>query len=153
MKLTGKAWLAILTIGAMVFIGLGASAIVAWEYSNSSEFCAEACHSAHPEEPVAYASSAHAEVECVECHLGRLPTLEAIMAKAHHVTRLWAMATGFQRPISSHSMHTSSDSCERCHSPGQVYPDSYRIKTHYAPDQNNTKTETHLLLHTGGLPF
>ena len=51
MKLSIKAWLALLAIGAILFIGLGATTIVGWEYSNSSAFCSEACHTAHPEEP------------------------------------------------------------------------------------------------------
>jgi hypothetical protein len=42
MRLGIKAWLALLAIGAIVFIGLGATTIVGWEYSNSSAFCSEA---------------------------------------------------------------------------------------------------------------
>jgi len=150
MKLSIKAWLALLAIGSIVFIGLGATTIVGWEYSNSSAFCSEVCHTAHPEEPAAYASSVHANVACVECHLGRVSTLQALLIKATHMRHLWAMARGFERPMTSYSMRTSSDSCERCHTPGSLHKDSYLIKTHYSPDENNTETQTHLLLHTGG---
>ena len=37
-----------------------AGGIVAWEYTNSNEFCANMCHSVHPEETVAHAASPRA---------------------------------------------------------------------------------------------
>lgn len=54
---------------------LGAGGIVAWEYSNSNAFCANMCHSVHPEETRWHGMSSHARVNCVECHMGRLSTL------------------------------------------------------------------------------
>jgi hypothetical protein len=67
-----------------------AAGIVGWEYSNSNAFCTNMCHAVHPEEPVAHAASFHARVNCVECHMGRLSTLQLMAIKPTHINELWA---------------------------------------------------------------
>ena len=67
----------------LLLIGIGvavatAAGIAGWEYTNSNAFCTNMCHAVHPEEPVAHADSPHARVNCVECHMGRLSTLELV---------------------------------------------------------------------------
>ncbi len=78
-----------------------AGGIVAWEYSNSNAFCTNMCHAVHPEEPVAHAASFHARVNCVECHMGRLSTLELMMIKPTHMHELWGMIVGYERPVTA----------------------------------------------------
>ena len=80
--------LATLALGAVGLAILGAGGIVAWEYSNSNAFCTNACHAVHPEEPVAHAASFHARVNCVECHMGRLSTLQLMAIKPAHINEL-----------------------------------------------------------------
>ena len=86
-----------LVIAAIALAVLGAGGIVAWEYSNSNAFCTNNCHAVHPEEPRAYAVSSHARVQCVECHMGRLPTLQLMTLKAAHYHELLGMVTGYKR--------------------------------------------------------
>ena len=89
-----------LTFLVLAFVG-----IQAWEYSNSVAFCTEACHDVHPEEPIAYENSYHAEVQCTECHMGRVSTLRAITIKAGHFRHLPAMPfDNYERPTESTSM-------------------------------------------------
>lgn len=74
-----------------VLIGLAVLAvggILGWEFTNSNWFCTNACHAVHPEEPVAHAESPHARVQCVECHMGRVPTLKAMVLKTEHAHEL-----------------------------------------------------------------
>ena len=52
-------------VTSLVLIGLGlavvgAVGIVGWEYSNSNAFCANVCHSVHPEESVNHLAGSHA---------------------------------------------------------------------------------------------
>ena len=63
----------LLVVGAVVFV----TGVTAWEYTNSTEFCGLTCHTMPPEY-VAYESSPHARVPCVDCHLGQDSVLEAI---------------------------------------------------------------------------
>ncbi len=56
---------------SILFILLVVGGTYTWEYTNSTEFCGSACHGIHPAENIAYEASPHAEVKCVECHIGR----------------------------------------------------------------------------------
>ena len=67
---------ATMVVGAIAFLVLGVGGIVGWEYSNSDAFCTNMCHSVHPEESRAHEVAFHARVHCVECHIGRLSTLQ-----------------------------------------------------------------------------
>ncbi len=88
-------------VGLIAAAVLAAGGITAWEYSNSNAFCTNNCHAVHPEEPRANAVSAHARVQCVECHMGRLPTLQLMVLKMGHYHELLGMITGYQRPLAA----------------------------------------------------
>jgi len=149
----GRHALRIMLVGLVLlggFAALGAASILTWEYTNSSEFCGTTCHGVHPEEAVAYSHSPHSRVKCVECHIGRLGTLDAILIKATHMAHAWHMLVGYERPLTSPSMGTSSDSCERCHAPELFQADTLRVLKHYAADEASTETQVHLRMHIGG---
>ena len=139
---------------AVALVGLGvalvtAGGIAAWEYSNSNAFCTNVCHAVHPEEPVAHAAASHARVQCVECHMGRLSTLELMLIKPTHMHELWGMVVGYDRPKHSRTMRPARDSCEACHWPEARHADTVRTKIHYADDPKSTETRTTLVMHTG----
>jgi hypothetical protein len=138
-----------LVLGAIALAVLGAGGIVAWEYSNSNAFCTNNCHAVHPEEPRAYAVYAHARVQCVECHMGRLPTLQLMTLKAAHYHELFGMVTGYKRPLTATTLRPARDNCESCHWPEVNHSDKVRTKVHYADDAANTETRTRLIVHTG----
>jgi hypothetical protein len=128
---------------------LAAGGIVAWEYSNSNAFCTNNCHAVHPEEPRAYAVYTHARVQCVECHMGRLPTLQLMTLKMGHYHELLGMITGYKRPLHATTLRPARDSCEGCHWPAVNHSDKVRTKVHYDTDAKSTETRTRLVVHTG----
>ena len=128
---------------------LGAGGIVAWEYSNSDAFCANTCHSVHPEETLAHKASFHAEVHCVECHIGRISTLHAMALKPEHAKELWGMIAGYERPTVSTTLRPARQNCEGCHNPTVVHRDAVVLKKHYDTDAASSETTTRLTLHTG----
>jgi len=138
-----------LVVGAIALAVLAAGGIVAWEYSNSNAFCTDNCHAVHPEEPRAYAVASHARVQCVECHMGRLPTLQLMTLKAAHYHELLGMITGYKRPLAATTLRPARDNCESCHWPEVNHSDKVRTKVHYAADAANTETRTRLVVHTG----
>ena len=138
--------LVVLGIGAAV---LAAGGIVAWEYSNSNAFCTNMCHAVHPEEPKAHAASFHARVNCVECHMGRMSTLQLMAIKPTHINELWGMIVGYERPIHTHSLRPARESCEACHWPEARHNDTMRVKYRYGDDAKSTEIRTTLQLHTG----
>ena len=139
-----------LVLAAVALAVLGAGGIVAWEYSNSNAFCTNNCHAVHPEEPRAYAVAPHARVQCVECHMGRLPTLQLMTLKAAHYNELLGMITGYHRPLAATTLRPARDSCEGCHWPAVNHDDKVRTKVHYDTDAKNTESRTRLIVHTGG---
>lgn len=136
-------------LGAIVFALLGVGGIVAWEYSNSNAFCSNSCHSVHPEEIRAHGTSFHARVQCVECHMGRLSTLELMALKPTHAKELWGMIVGYERPLTSSTLRPSRDHCESCHWPAAEHHDSVALKKRYATDPESSETSYRLTLHTG----
>lgn len=139
-----------LALGALAFLVLGAGGILAWEYSNSNSFCMNNCHAVHPEEPRAYAVASHARVQCVECHMGRLPTLQLMTLKMGHYHELLGMITGYKRPLNATTLRPARDSCEGCHWPSVNHDDKVRTKVHFDKDEKNTEVRTRLIVHTGG---
>jgi hypothetical protein len=142
------------TVLTVVLVGIGvaivaAGGIVGWEYSNSNAFCANVCHSVHPEEPKAHAASLHARVNCVECHMGRMSTLELMAIKPTHIGELWGMIAGYERPTTTHSLRPARESCEACHWPEARHNDTIRVKHRYDNDAKSTEINTTLQLHTG----
>jgi hypothetical protein len=128
---------------------IGAAGIVGWEYSNSDAFCANMCHSVHPEETIAHRNGAHARVHCVECHMGRTSTLHLMTLKPTHLKELWGMVAGYERPTVSTTLRPSREACESCHWPPAEHHDSILFKFHYGTDPESTQTRTKLVVHTG----
>jgi len=140
---------ATLVVAAIALAMLATGGIVAWEYSNSDAFCTNMCHAVHPEEPKAHAASFHARVHCVECHMGRLSTLQLMAIKPTHINELWGMIVGYERPTMSHSLRPARESCEACHWPEARHDDTVRVKYRYADDAKSTESQTTLRMHTG----
>ena len=138
-----------LLIAGIAWRWLTAGGIVAWEYT-TQRFCANVCHAVHPEEPVAHAASSHARVQCVECHMGRLSTLQLMAAEAH--TRARAVgndrrlrtADGVRRPCGRRATRARPVTGRR-----SDHSDSVRTKVRYDADAKSRETRTTLLMHTG----
>src|SRR5512138_796901 len=138
-----------IVIAVVALALLGAGGIVAWEYSNSDAFCANTCHSVHPEETLAHNASFHAQVQCVECHIGRLSTLHIMALKPAHAKELWGMIVGYERPTVSTTLRPARQNCEGCHNPTVVHRDAVVLKKRYETDASSSETTTRLTLHTG----
>ncbi len=140
----------IIVIFSILFMALSAISIQVWEYTNTSRFCASACHEVHPEIPAAYQDSYHAEVSCVECHIGRVHQLKAMLIKTTHLKHLpMVIFNTWERPTRSESMRTSAESCERCHNAGAYHGDTISIDKKYRPDAGNTEDTLYMILKTG----
>jgi len=94
--------------GVLALVVLATVSVTGWEYSNSNHFCATACHEVHPEEPFAHEQSHHAQVDCVECHIGRVSTLEAVVEKSGHILHAWSYFAGYERPLYAPSFSGSA---------------------------------------------
>ncbi len=121
-------------------------------YMDSPQFCGQSCHVMHPEY-TAYKIAAHSHVDCVECHIGE--GAEAYFsAKVNGTKQL--LEVSFDRyptPIPSpvESLRPARYTCEGCHTPARFIGEKLLVKSSFADDQQNSETQTVLVLHLGGL--
>jgi hypothetical protein len=141
----------LLTVGGLVIlVAVGVGLILVWDYTNSPEFCGTRCHTMPPEW-VAYNNSYHARVTCVDCHIGRVPTLKALQLKTTHGSHLTNLIfDSYERPIYVKDLRPARDTCEQCHWPDAVFDDSVRRILHYETNENNTLRTTFFIFKTGG---
>jgi len=147
-----------LTLGSLlglviIFALMGTAGVATWEYSNSDAFCTEACHDVHPENAFAHKASQHAEVGCVECHVGRISTFPKMVRKTGHMSHLWAVIFGYERPLTAPSMPPTRESCEGCHTKRPHLHNSIHVNRHFAANARNTETKVILPVRTVGRTF
>lgn len=121
-------------------------------YMDSPSFCGQACHVMLPEY-TAYRISPHSHVQCVECHIG--PGLQSFFAaKVEGTRQVFEVATdSYPRPIPVPvtNLRPARYTCESCHTPNRFDGDKLLVLSHFGDDQQNTETQTVLILHLGGV--
>lgn len=124
----------------------------AYEYTESVTFCGQACHSVMKPEFVAYNASPHARVRCVDCHVGGGPGAY-VSAKFNGMRQLYGVVTGdFSRPIHTPvaNMRPANETCAKCHWPEKFHGEKLKVFRHYGYDENNSLSQTRMLINVGG---
>jgi len=146
------------SITAYVLAGLACLAILAGtgykgvEVLESTQFCGQACHQTMQPEAVAHARSPHANVGCVQCHVGPGASW-FVRSKINGLGELIELASNsYPRPIPTpiSNLRPAREVCEQCHWPTKLIGDRLVVHTHYADDEKNSQTKTVLSLHVGG---
>ena len=121
-------------------------------YMESSEFCGASCHTPMHPQYTAWQNTSHAQVDCVQCHIG-----EGAKALVHYklagVRQLVHVISGnYPRPIpaSQAVLRPALDTCGTCHAPTLGHGERTRTIREYAEDETNTETATTLTMHVGG---
>lgn len=131
-------------------------------YMDSPRFCGQSCHVMLPEY-TAYQISPHSHVECVQCHIG--PGLQSFFAakvdgtkqvlevSLHPFAKLAPnIIPNYPTPIPSPvtSLRPARVICEGCHTPTRFDGDKLLVLSKFADDEQNSETQTVLILHLGG---
>lgn len=122
-------------------------------YMETPQFCGASCHSMNPQ-LAAYRSSPHSRVECVDCHVA--PGAAGwINSKTNGLHQLVATVLGTApKPIpsalESNRLVPATETCEHCHWPQNFAGARLRVLSKYADDENNTRTQSVLLMLVGG---
>ena len=121
-------------------------------YMDSPQFCGQSCHVMVPEF-TAYKIAPHSHVDCVACHIGT--GAEAYFsAKVNGTKQLIEVAIDrYPMPIPSpvRNLRPARVICESCHTPARYVGEKLLVKSNFADDEQNTETQTVLILHLGGL--
>jgi nitrate/TMAO reductase-like tetraheme cytochrome c subunit len=121
-------------------------------YMDSPQFCGQSCHVMHPEY-TAYKIAAHSHVACVDCHIGS-GAESYFEAKVDGTKQLVEVALhNYPTPIPSpvKNLRPARVICEGCHTPARFVGERLLVKSSFADDEQNTETQTVLILHLGGL--
>ncbi|HSR54559.1 MAG TPA: NapC/NirT family cytochrome c [Acidobacteriota bacterium] len=142
-------------VAALTFFNVVLIAVVSYEgvhYTESTEFCGTVCHTVMTPEHTAYLDSPHAQVECVECHIGPgAPWF--VRSKLSGLGQVVQVTLGtYDRPIPTpvHNLRPAQDTCMQCHWPQNFTGDRIKVIESFAEDEENTPMTTALLLHIGG---
>lgn len=123
----------------------------AFHYTESVKFCGELCHKVMEPEYVAYQHSSHANVKCVECHVGEGAGWY-VKSKLSGLYQVYSVLfKKYARPIETplHNLRPASETCERCHWPDKFYSQKVRNTRSYIADSSNTEWNTSLLMKIG----
>ncbi|BDV41392.1 cytochrome c [Geotalea uraniireducens] len=130
------------------------ASILGYEFTESTTFCGELCHTVMQPEHTAWKNSPHARVKCVECHVG--PGAKwYVKAKISGLRQVWAvLAHTYPTPIETpiENLRPARDTCEQCHWPEKFYSGRQKVFYHYAPNKENTPREINMLINIGGTP-
>jgi nitrate/TMAO reductase-like tetraheme cytochrome c subunit len=122
-------------------------------YMEGPQFCGQSCHVMKPEF-TAYQVSPHARVLCVDCHVnpGAMGWVESKVAGTRQL--LDVIFNSHPRPIKSavetNRLVPASETCEKCHWPDQFSGARLRVIPEYADDEQNTLSQTVLMMMVGG---
>lgn len=123
-----------------------------YQFTESVMFCGETCHTIMTPEYTAYQQSPHAQVACVECHIGPGAGwyVKSKLSGAYQVYA--AIANKYPRPIPApiHNLRPIRQTCEQCHWPRKFFGEVERDFDHYLPDKKNSPWNIRMLVKIGG---
>jgi nitrate/TMAO reductase-like tetraheme cytochrome c subunit len=139
--------------GSVVFLLV--SAVLSYQtyhYTESVQFCGQACHTVMKPELVTYSHGPHARVACVECHIGP-GAAWFVKAKVSGMYQVYAVAFNkYPRPVPTpiHNLRPAQDTCEQCHWPKKFVGNLDKTFNYFLADETNTPFTVRLLMKVGG---
>lgn len=139
--------------GSILFLLLSAvGSYHTYHFTESVQFCGQACHTVMKPELVTYRNGSHARVACVECHIG--PGAEwFVKAKISGTYQLYAVAFDkYPRPVPTpiKNLRPAQETCEQCHWPKKFVGNMDKTYNSYLADETNTPFSVRLIMKVGG---
>ena len=123
------------------------------QHMETVQFCGQTCHVMQPEF-AAHQNSAHANVRCVDCHVGPGASgwAESKMAGSRQFvdTLLRTVNYPIKSAIESNRLVPARLTCEQCHWPQKFDATRLRVLYSFKDDESNSQTQTVLLMLIGG---
>lgn len=139
--------------GSLGFIFLTAfGSYETYHLMETNNFCGETCHTPMEPEFKAYQHSAHAQVDCVACHIGP-GTTAYIRTKINGVKQMYHAVVGdFDRPIkiNNPNLRLAQETCQTCHWSKKHIGDVHKTYKHFLSDETNTPFTVQMILKVGG---
>jgi nitrate/TMAO reductase-like tetraheme cytochrome c subunit len=113
----------------------------AYHLTESVEFCGTLCHKVMEPEYTAYQNSPHANVACVDCHVGSGASWY-VKSKLSGLHQVYAVATKtYPSPIETplHDLRPARETCEKCHWPQKFYTRNLQTNRYFLTDSLNSE--------------
>ena len=125
-----------------------------YRYSETSSFCGALCHTMTPEY-VAYQSSPHAHVKCVECHVGSGAQyfVKYKIAGTRQLVDLLLNNYPVPIPTPVENLRPARAVCEHCHWPEKFFGTKLVQLPYFHPAEQNTAEQITLGVKIGGRIF
>lgn len=123
-----------------------------YHYTESVQFCGQACHGVMKPEFVSYQHSPHARVACAECHIGKGAGWY-VRSKLSGSYQVYAtMAKKYPTPIPTpvKNLRPAQETCEECHWPKKFVGNVERTFNYFLTDKDNTPFSIRMLVKVGG---
>jgi hypothetical protein len=142
----------IFTISTIIILFLSTlGSFEAYHMTESVAFCGTLCHEVMEPEHTAYMKSPHANVSCVECHVGSGASwyVKSKISGLHQVIAV--ITNNFPRPVGTplHDLRPARETCEKCHWPQKFYSRSLRTNRYFLADSTNSEWDISLQMKTG----
>src|SRR5262245_18882520 len=145
----------IVAVLALTFINVLIVSVAAYggvHYMETTAFCGTVCHTTMEPEYVAHQHGPHAQIECVQCHVG--PGAGALaQSKLAGTRQLFEVITNrVPRPVPPppQLIRPARATCEGCHWPERFIGDRTRVIREFGNDEKNSQSDTTIQLHVGG---
>lgn len=123
-----------------------------YHYTESVQFCGQACHTVMKPELVTYQHGPHARVSCAECHIGSGAGWY-VKSKLSGSYQLYSVAFNkYPRPITTpiKNLRPAQETCEQCHWPKKFVGNLDRTYNYFLGDETNTPYSVRLTMKVGG---
>ena len=142
----------VFTVSTIVVLFLSTfGSFQAYHFTESVEFCGKLCHKVMEPEHTAYQKSPHANVTCVECHVGSGADWY-VKSKLSGLHQVYAVLTNtYPRPIPAplHDLRPARETCEKCHWPQKFYARTLQTNKYFLADSTNSEWDVMLQMKTG----
>jgi hypothetical protein len=142
----------IFTVSTIIILFLSTlGSFQAFHITESVEFCGALCHQVMEPEYTAYQNSPHANVACVECHVGSGASWY-VKSKLSGMHQVYAVLTNtYPKPIGTplHDLRPARETCEKCHWPQKFYARTLWTNKYFLADSLNTEWDIMLQMKTG----
>jgi nitrate/TMAO reductase-like tetraheme cytochrome c subunit len=140
------------TIATLVILFLSTyGSFEAYHLTESVEFCGTLCHKVMEPEYTAYQISPHANVACVDCHVGSGASWY-VKSKLSGLHQVYAVATKtYPSPIVTplHDLRPARETCQKCHWPQKFYARNLQTNRHFLTDSLNSEWNVVLQMKIG----
>jgi nitrate/TMAO reductase-like tetraheme cytochrome c subunit len=139
--------------GSVLFLLISAlGSYQTYHFTESVQFCGQACHGVMKPEYITYLHSPHARVACAECHIGKGANWY-VRSKLSGTYQVYAtMADKYPRPIPTpvKNLRPAQETCEECHWPQKFVGNLEHTFYSFLSDETNTPFTVRMLLNVGG---